>query len=256
MNAELDGANTEAQSRELEALLAADPSAREHFERLRGLTSRLASIESVDPPAHLLHRILSAIPFGKYPLRAKREREAGLFSWLGTLIPRPRLRYASAFAVGLVAGFVLLWATVANDRVDGSLDISNLYGTMKAINPSDGFREVGSVGIDLDQVRGEIRLHESDRRLLADVSLSAPEQIEWVLRYNASDVAFEGYRRLEGDSGAVAAAEDRMMISQVGESRYILFFSERENGRPDMSVEIFSDGKLLYQKDLAGTAGH
>ena len=56
--------------------------------------------------------------------------------------------------------------------------------------------------------------------------------------------------------GSIAAAQGRMMISQVGEGRYILLFSEKESGHPEMSVEIFSRGKLLYQGELVGGGGH
>ncbi len=255
MNSEFDGVNSEAESRELAEYLDAHPGAREEFEQLQALTRRLHAEGHVDPPAHLFHRIISAIPFGRHsrPAGSAHESGDGIFSWLGGLFPRPRLRYASTFGVGLVAGVVLLWAAVANNRVDGSLDISNLYGTMKAINPSDGFEVVGKVGVDLDQVHGEIRLHESDRTLLAEVSLSASEEIRWVLRYDGSDIAFEGFRQVEGPAGDMVAATDEMTVNQVGDSRYILFFTETNGTHSTMSIEIFSAGKLLYQNELSGT---
>lgn len=253
MHAEIDGVNTPAQSHELEEYLAAHPDAREEFDGLSALARRLDEEPQVEPPAHLIHRILSAVPFGRYP-RAR--AEGGVGEWLSRLFPRPRLRYVSTFAVGLLAGFFLLWATVANhDTVEQPLDISNLYGTMKTINPSDGFDVVGTVGVDLDDVRGEIRLHESDRKLLADVTLNATDEIEWVLSYGRSGVDFEGFRQLAGPSSNIVAAGNQMKVSQVGQGRYILFFTEHDSTLAPMMIEIFKSGNLLYQHELANSRG-
>jgi hypothetical protein len=255
MNGEIDGTNDEAQSSELAETLTGNPKAREEFEALQSLSRRLDAVQDVDPPAHLIHRIISAIPFGRYDAVAKADTGGGIGSWLAALFPRPSLRYASAFAVGLIAGFALLWAALANDRVDGSLDISNLYGTMRAINTSDGFEVVGSVGIDTDQVHGEVRLHESDRKLLAEILLNPADQIEWVLRYDAAEVAFEGFRQLEGRSGELTAKGDEMRVSQAGSGRYILLFTETNGGPAPMSIEIFAGSKLLFNKELGVSSG-
>lgn len=249
MNGEIDGTNDAASSAELEERLSADADARAEFESLRALSRRLNAVPAVEPPPHLVHRIIAAIPFGRIE-RARRTHAVGVGAWLAGLFPRFRMRYVATFATGLVAGFVLLWVAVAGDRVDRPLDISNLYGTMRAIESSDGFAVVGSTGIDAGQVRGEIRLHESDRKLLAEISLNTPDEIEWVLNYGDADVAFEGFRQLEGSSGTIQAANSTMTVSHRGAGRYLLFFTEQGDGDHPMSIEIFSSGNLLYQKDL------
>lgn len=255
MNGEIDGANTEEQSRELADTLAGNARAREEFEALQRLSRRLDAVAEVDPPAHLIHRIISAVPFGRYGAAAAAGTGGGIGSWISVLFSRPVLRYASTFAVGLIAGIALLWAATDRDHVDGSLDISNLYGTMRAIDTSDGFEVVGSVGIDTDQVHGEVRLHESDRKLLAEISLSPVEQIEWVLHYDAAEVAFEGFRQLEGRAGTFNARGTEMRVSQAGSGRYLLLFTETNGGPAPMSIEIFSGNKLLFNKDLQASSG-
>jgi hypothetical protein len=166
------------------------------------------------------------------------------------LVPRPRLRLLATFATGLVCGVVLLWVALTGGAVDQPLDISNLYGTMRAIETSDGFEVVGAVGVDIDRVRGEIRLHESDRKLLAEISLDAAREIEWVLSYGEADVDFEGYRQVEGSPGRVSASSGAMTVSQTGPGRYILFFTEHDVVETPMRIQIFSSGNLLYNKDL------
>jgi len=251
MHAEIDGTNAPEQTRQLNEYLAAHADARRDFEELRALATHLDAQPHVDPPAHLIHRILAAIPFGRYP---KAGSERGLGAWLSVAFPRRRLRYVAAFALGVVAGCILLWSTVSSRYVDSPLDVTNLYGTMRTIEPTDGFKVVGTAGVDLGPVRGEIRLHESDRKLMAEVSLRASDPIEWVLHYGP-DVAFEGYRQVAGAAGAVTAAGTEMRVSQAGEGRFILFFTETDGSVTPMSIEIFESGKLIYQKQFVDARG-
>ena len=251
MHAELDGVNTPSQSQELKDYLTAHPEARREFDELSALSARLDEQPQVEPPAHMIHRILAAIPFGRYP---KARSTSGLGTWLAHLLPRTRLRYVSVFSLGVVAGGILLWTTVSNRQLNTPLDVTNLYGTMRAIEPTDGFQVVGTVGVDLGQVHGEIRLHESNRNLVAEVSLHPSEEIEWVLHYG-SDVAFEGYRQVLGAANLVTAAGSEMKVSQAGEGRFILFFTENNGAAAPMSIEIFDSGKLIYQAELVDVRG-
>ena len=247
IHGEVDGVNDAAATAELKKHLATDSSAQAELDALKRLTGRLDAIEAVEPPSHMFHRILAAVPFGRLERPTHPQRD-GIGAWLSGLFPRFRLRYVATFATGLVAGFVLLWAAVAGDRVDRPLDISNLYGTMRSIDTSDGFAVVGSVGIDAGTVRGEVRLHESDRKLLAEISLNTPDEIEWVLKYG--DASFEGFRQIEGATGTLRAADNTMTVSHTGNGRYLLFFTQEGDADGSMSIEIFSSGNLLYHKDL------
>lgn len=247
MNREIDGFNTSAESDELNRFLAGDAAARAEFDALRALHRRLAAMPAVDPPPHLIHRILTAVPFGRHSSQA--HTHEGVGAWLSGIFARPRLRLAATFATGLAAG-IALWAAVDGGHVDGTIDTSTLYGTMRAIQTSDGFQVVGQVGIETAQVRGEVRLHESDRKLLAEISLDTTDPIEWTVRYDREDVAFEGFRQIEGDAGSVNAAGDVMTVSQVGSGKFILFFTEQNHAATPMSIDIFSAGNLLYHNDL------
>lgn len=254
IHGETDGTNSAADSAELRERLAADPAARAEFESMQRLNEGLGRVPAAEPPSHLFHRIIDAIPFGRAPWSGRHSGAhahadaGGIGTWLAGLLPRPRMRVLATFATGLVCGALLLWVAVDGRGVDQSLDISHVYGTMRAIEANDGFEVIGTAGIDADRVHGEIRLHESDRKLLAEISLDAAEDIEWVLTYGAADVDFEGYRQVAGNTARVELAGGTMTVKGAG--RYLLFFTERSVPLQPMRIEIFSSGNLLYQKDL------
>jgi hypothetical protein len=257
MHAELDGTNTPSQSQELKDYLAAHPEARREFAGLSALTRHIDAQPQAEPPAHLIHRILDAIPFGLYPREARVARTphaGGLRLWLSTVFPRHRMRYATAFGLGVAAGCILLWSTVTNRSAQSPLDVTSLYGTIGAVETGDGFEELGGAGVDVGTVRGEIRLHESNHHLMADVSLDPANPIEWVLRCG-SGVAFDGYRRVEGAASSVSASGNTMRVSQAEKVRFVLFFAESDAAAESMSIEIFESGKLIYQKEFGSVRG-
>ena len=62
MHAVLDGEATEAEARDLDRLLAAEPTARTEFEHLRGLFDGLNRVPQVFPPEGLVAAVLANIP--------------------------------------------------------------------------------------------------------------------------------------------------------------------------------------------------
>ena len=67
MHAVLDGEATEAEARDLDRLLAAEPAARSEFEHLRGLFDGLNRVPQVFPPEGLVAAVLANIPQNSSP---------------------------------------------------------------------------------------------------------------------------------------------------------------------------------------------
>jgi hypothetical protein len=162
------------------------------------------------------------------------------------------VRYTLTFAVGMIVGFGLLWALVANDRLEGALEIEDLAGTMMSVSASDGYEEIGSVGVSLDRVYGDVRLHESNRKLVAEVSLSSLQEIQWALKYDRDDVSFDGFSQVEGQMGEIETKGGELKVSQAGKGRYIVFFMEQVDNPKPLKIEISMAGKVIYENELTG----
>ncbi len=80
MHAALDGDATPEQARELDALLAADPAAREQFAELQRLFVALRQVPQAYPPEGLVARVMEQLPEGS----ARRRQLSGASRVLGT----------------------------------------------------------------------------------------------------------------------------------------------------------------------------
>jgi hypothetical protein len=248
MNMELDGVLPHRQGRELREYLDSHPEAQRCFEGLRATFEAMDKSPESEPPPHLFERIRAAIPFGRYqavsPARGSAPRQGRWFIM-------PRLRYAAAFGFGIVFG-LLVYSAISYDSGGGSggVDNSDFWGTMKRIDSADGFTQSRVLGVDVDGVTGQVRLHESDDVLLAEVTLDSSDEIEWVMEYNADDVSFEGYRCFDGGTGDVVAAKSEMRVLQSGDTRYFLFFARKDHRVSPFVVKIYSADQLLLEEPL------
>jgi hypothetical protein len=248
MNMDLDGALSPSESAELRRRIASDPEAEKYFESLRATVTTVDACEEREPPAHIEERILAAVPFGRYPAGSTRK---GLAARLEQWFFSPRLRYAAVFAGGLAFG-IIVYAAISydNGRSDDMLDNSDYWGTMRHINDADGFKQTDVLGVDLDGVRGQVSLHESEAILLADVALESSGEIEWVLEYDAKGVSFDGYRCFDGARGNVVAGKAEMRVLQTGGAHYLLFFTQKDHPVRPIVVKIYSADRLLLERSL------
>jgi len=175
-NRELDGVLSRPESELFHKRLATDAEAAKYFESLRATLAAVDAAEEFDPPSHLESRILGAIPWGQHRPQTQARGRATFRDWR---IFTPKLRYAVTFVFGVLFGLIVYTSIVYNtDQSPGGLDDSDFYGTMRYINNTDVCQETQSVELNLDQVKGHVRLHEADRVLLAEVSLESAGEID------------------------------------------------------------------------------
>ncbi len=173
-----------------------------------------------------------------------------------SLIANNLARHAMTFALGLIIGIGLFWALAANDRLGGGLDIDDLAGSMGSVASSEGFEEIGSVGFNLENVYGDFSLHGSQRKLVAEISLSSLQEIEWALKYDRDDVAFDGFSQIEGQMGDMETRSGELKVSQIGKGHYVVFFMGQVDDPKPLRIEVSMDGKVIYKNDLTEKPGH
>jgi hypothetical protein len=252
MNMELDGVLPPRRSKELHEYLSSHPDAAKYFDGLRATVAAVDSVEPAEPPPGLERRITDAVPWDRHPVA---DRGGGPVAALGKWFTGPRWRYAAVFGFGIVFGLLVYSAiNYDNARRGAGLDITDFSGTMRHITTADGFRQTQEFGVDLDEVHGSVSLHQSNEVLLTEVALDTPGRIEWVVEYDADDVSFDGYRCFDGDTGDVIAARTEMRVVQSGDTRYLLFFTQKDHPVTPIVVKIYSADQLLLEKSLTPAA--
>jgi len=261
INGELDRTNTGEQSDELHTWFETHPEEKADFEAMQAIVRTMEAEGFCDAPDGIVERAVATLPLHRYPVEEAAHHVGGgggdgWFAWLREAFSRPALRFAGAFAIGLVAGAVV-WASVtkhsADPPFDYTLDISEISGTMKSVSSAPGYERVGALSVQIDGVEGTFQLHqhESNETLLAEVQLHSDGPIEWELEYDAHTANLEGFRRFSGGRGNLVATDSetrsQTRASNEGDGRYILYFSTPNRLEAPMTVRIFSSDELLYE---------
>jgi len=252
MNLELDGLLPPERSAELRAKLAANGEAAAYFQKLGRTMEAVSAVPQLDLPAGSEERVLSSIPFGRY---AARTPVGGLAARVAQLFNARRLGYAGIFAIGIVFR-ALVYSTISYDRSRGNAqgDNSDLYGAMSVLSPGGSFTETASVSVNAGEVHGRVRLHESDRAVLADVSLDSPGAIDWVVGYRAEELFLDGFRTLQGRTDQVSTSAGETRVAQTGSSRCLLLFSREGPAETALTISVYSADQLIFQNTLTPSA--
>jgi hypothetical protein len=256
MNLELDGLLPPERSAELRAKLGADSEAAGYFAELARTVEAVNALPQLEIPAGAEERVLSSIPFGRYAARKRTKGPAhALASRAAGFFTVRRLSYAGMFAIGIVFG-VLVYSSIRYDRSRGGAgsDNADLYGSMGALSPGDDFTETASVSVSAGEVRGQVRLHESDRTVLAEVALDSPGAIDWVIGYRAEQFSLNGFRAVQGRTDKVSAAAGETRVAQTGSSKCLLLFSREGPAEAALTISVYSADRIVFQDTLTTSA--
>ena len=238
---EIDETISPSDREALNAHLGSHPDAREHLEALRRMALLFGQVGEIDPPSELRGRILRALENATPPL-AKR---AGLLDRFAAFFtPRPAWRFAVVAAAGIFIGVVGYHLFRQGPRTPGSLDISQLYGTIKI----DSVGHQGStLRIDIPGVKGTLVVRRDGSRVVSQLDVSSEEEIEVVLAYGGPALGFAGGKLSGHPLNQVAIQDGKVHVRNRGSGTYGFVFAASDDPASPVAVKVLSGGNVLYE---------
>jgi hypothetical protein len=234
INADIDGEISSDDKQELDAALAASPAAQAMHAELTGLNSSLNELPYLDPPVHLKHTIMSAIP--------KSEAQQRRMNILQTIFASPPMRYAAMFALGSLITMTLISSDQASDSAFN--DVTGLVGTISSEVPVGP--GIHSARIDRPEVAGRVSLRSSGPLLIVDFDLVSSRPVEIVATYADQTVWFNGFAQLESPGASISAESGRVTMQVEGKRRYALFLHNAGERKVSINLQFQADGKVVY----------
>lgn len=249
INAEIDGENTAAQSRELRDYFVSHPEAERYYDDLRRVGEMFASDGHVEPPWDLKRTIMASFrerARARAPKRVARQPSRAVWP------RRQRARYAYAFISGVIVGACLLGGLALSGSRVCPWDLGNLRGTLGIGRANRLLAGAEPITFDLTAVAGSAAAQYWGDSALLRLTLSSQEEIEVVLRHG-DRVVFEGIRTSDNGSAsyAVRAAGGRLEITHEGGSRrYDVVFRVPSGARPAFDVLIVAAQRVLFESSV------
>ena len=241
INKELDGFNTESESKELEQFLSENDEALKYYDELLRTASALKRVEQVEPPSFLETHILNSIKALPIPTRSG-------FGWVNNVLElfrqRPIARYAVVFASGLCVGILLL--LIADPwRQDGMPDASKVSGSMVLPKEISRLQKIDSVALDGSGFRSVFKTLRGDGNITVECAVASSENLRLELSADPEELKFVGVNRLGGTDNDVMATGGRVIFTGTRSEHGLITFAEIASSQQPIEVRVYKGGTVV-----------
>ena len=241
INKELDGFNTESESKELRQFLSDNDEARRYYDELQRATSALKRVAQVEPPAFLKIHILNSIKSLPLPVRSKT-------GWMDTVLElfrrSPSARYSVVFASGLCVGALLL-AIVGPWRRDEVPPAWKVSGSMAARSEISRLQLIDSVTLDGSGFKSVFKTFRGDGSITVECAVVAGDTLRLELSADPRELKFVGFNRLGGTDIDVIATGGKVVFTGTKSEHGFITFTEVASPQQPIDVRIYKDGTAV-----------
>jgi len=254
INKKIDGEITPSESVKLQDYLSRRQEAEQVHDELMATSTLLSKMHEVEPPSNLKKKILNEIRPDLYNVPQKTSLWNAIKNLIGVDFGASshRLKYGFSFVFGLAAG-LFIYSVFANNTLDekGSVEITDLYGTIMQREASTRFTQADKASINLPQVSGTVSIKYSENLLFTELFLRASQKIDLVLEYDENLLVLNSFAKSNIDeSNTLTANVNSLKLSEVGEGKYAFVFNRKTPVAVSMRFKIYSASNLLYEKSL------
>jgi hypothetical protein len=241
INKELDGLNTESESKELEQFLSENHEALQYYEELLLAASALKRIEQVEPPSFLKTHILNAVKALPAPIRSG-------IGWINRVVDlfrqRPIARYAVVFASGLCVGILIL--VLADPWQQDELpDASKVSGSMVLPTDLSRLQKIDSVALDGSGFRSVFKTLRGDGNITVECAVSASDNLRLELSADPEELKFVGVNRLGGTDNDVMATGGRVIFTGTKSEHGLITFAQVVSPQQPIEVRVYKGGTVV-----------
>ncbi|MDZ7291755.1 MAG: hypothetical protein ONB44_16085 [candidate division KSB1 bacterium] len=250
INREIDGVNSPQDTAKLRDYLAQNAEAKQLYDELVATANLL---QAVEPSPNLKKRVMSSIRPDRYAVKER------TFSW-GSIrnvaqaffgAPAPQLKYAYAFAFGLMAGVCIYALLSSTSNQQASLDMRDLTGTMIWREATGKFERADSATADLDIGHASILVQYAASSVIAELNINTSQEVKAQLEFEENDLGFSAISMLNKETiPALSVNENSVQLINRGNNNYVIAFKDKAPIPSLLRFRLFAAGALLYEKNL------
>lgn len=241
INKELDGLNTESESKELQQFLSENDEALQHYDELLRAASALKRVEQVEPPSFLKTHILNSIKTLPVPVRSR-------FGWMKSMLElfhrRPSVRYGVVFASGLCVGILLL--VIADPwREDGIPHASNVSGSMLSRTEISRLQVIDSVALEGSGFRSLFKTLRGDGNITVECAVTAGENLQLELSADPDELKFVAVNRLGGTDNDVTVTAGKVIFTGTQSEHDLITFTNVASPHRPIEVRLYKGATVI-----------
>lgn len=227
INKDIDHAISNSEKELLDAYLKTNPEASTMHQELTEIEKLLDKLPDNDPSESLTPRILNSIDFQRYSHKNRRNiKEYFSAAFIG-----PRRKLTASFAMGLVAGIILLSVIFYASFYNNVSDVKNVLGTM-GLSES---QVVEALNVNTDGISGKIDIIKAANQYAVYIDLRSSEKYTIQIELDKEILKIDN------------------LAEQTNNSPYSLVISAKESSTHRFLITILREDRKLFERKFSLT---
>ena len=244
LNGSIDGELNEAETAELDQLMASSEHVRKLNEELTAISSLLDRVPEREPPGYLQSAIEKQVR-----LPVTNNGSDGKQGFFGNWLNANWLRTGFALAAGVVltVGVYQMGSEPITDQ-----DSANLVGTVVKNPVSKQSELLGTILVETDKLNGVVELRNTGDLFVLDLHLDSAGLSKVAVNFAGRGLVLEDFRPGQDIEDNITVVNDSVTIASSGEQHFTMKLrrtSETVEVRP-LELEFFAGNKLVHVAKL------
>jgi hypothetical protein len=246
---EIDGANTEDDSRGLRDRRAREPELDARYRALVDLEHTLGQVELVEAPSDLAGDIMRQV---RHRARVRGTRGSRLSGVFARLVQRPALGLAASLAVGFLGG-VLLTSLAQQPSLD-RIDEGAVSGTSLPSRRLSERVPIDELLLEAEGIHATAKTRGGPGVVVAEIAVETPGSLELIVELDGRALRPQGLEAAAGlPAGEVVVGTNQIRIRQAPGGLYLLTLAINQPAPPPLRVRLES-GDVAVAGELATAA--
>ena len=243
MNKDIDRTILSKEKEKLSQYLKKNPNANALYNELLKSEHMLDKIVDISPSPNLKERILNSIDYNLY---STKKINSKILDYLSSIFSGSRTKYAVSFALGMIAGLIILTVIFYNSTFNDELESYNTSGTIGLHKSS----LVQTIEILSEDISGRVDVSKVNNFYGFDIKLNSQDKYRLLIEFDSANLSFYNLSLNDLNSVSLEKGLGYVQVSGSQDLDYSLSFSAKDLTSEKFTVKILKENRELFKKEV------
>lgn len=243
INKDIDKSISLSEKEKLSQYLKENPDANVLYNELLQTEHMLDKLEDINPSSNLNERILNSIDYNLYSTKKINPK---ILDYLSSIFSGSRTKYAVSFALGMIAGLIILTVIFYYSTFHDELEGYNTSGTIGLHNSS----LVQTIDILSEDISGRVNLSKVGNSYSFNIKLNSQDKYRLLIEFDSANLSLDNLSLNDPNSVSLEKGPDYVQISGSQDLDYSFAFSAKVLTSEKFTLKISKDNREIFKKEI------
>ncbi|HEX9252884.1 MAG TPA: hypothetical protein VF870_11620 [Ignavibacteriaceae bacterium] len=243
INKDIDKTISPGEKEKLSQYLKENPDANVLYNELLKAEHMLDKLEDLIPSPNLKERILNSIDYNLYSTKKKNSE---VLDYLSSIFAGSRSKFAVSFALGMIAGLIILTVIFYNSTFHDELNNYNTSGTI-GLHKSN---IIQTIDILSEDIYGSVDVSKVNNFYGFDIKLNSQDKYRLLIEFDSANLSLDNFSLNDLNSVSLEQGPDYVQISGSQDLDYFLSFSAKASTSEKFILKILKENREVFKREV------